>query len=561
MTKKMLAAWIVCLLILVGAACTKDKTTEETAETPNVEETATSVETAETVKPAEPAEGNMETQLEISFMKPYLNQGEDGGVIKQQLEEKFNIKLTPVNLALEDPTVVDLMLASGDMAEFGEVPGKHPAALYDQKLTRSFPRAFVEKYAPNYAKMLNDEYPWGWKMYRDPDNSDNLIGLPGVLADEALQFLQAFRLDWLENVGIQPKGNLEQLDERVWATDEPFTQEELEKIFKAFTENDPDKNGKKDTFGFTGNYEYMNHSYMNLMGMFGFHDRYDFNVEENGKTVMWYASDRYKNFLKWFQAMYKAGYVDPEFVTNTFTQGHEKIGLGRIGTWQQFHHYMVPDFTHLAAYNVLNNDPQAKVLLAPPSLGASGFAGGSANFNPLIKSFIFREDVSDEKLIRILQFFDYVHFSDFRISTQYGEEGINWKWTGEPFKSAIEGIPVEVDYKMYHTNAITASVDINLRKADVTLKTFKYVDSPYLEKYALYPFRNDTFGQTSFALVRSLVGAALETHRSEFMFNSIVNNVDIDAAWEEYIAKLNSAGLKQLHDELNKAPLVADMRK
>ena len=45
----------------------------------------------------------------------------------------------------------------------------------------------------------------------------------------------SYRRDWLENVGLE----------------EPKTMDDLYNVLKAFTYNDPDQNGEKDTYGMT----------------------------------------------------------------------------------------------------------------------------------------------------------------------------------------------------------------------------------------------------------------------------------------------------------------------
>ena len=61
------------------------------------------------------------------------------------------------------------------------------------------------------------------------------------------------RKDWLENLGL----------------DVPHTLEDLEKVAQAFTENDPDGNGKDDTVGFVERNESFNVGFRSLTGYFG----------------------------------------------------------------------------------------------------------------------------------------------------------------------------------------------------------------------------------------------------------------------------------------------------
>lgn len=63
-----------------------------------------------------------------------------------------------------------------------------------------------------------------------------MMAIPNVTADADMVHIMWIRKDWLDKLGLQP----------------PKTIDDLEKVAKAFVEQDPDGNGKADTIGITG---------------------------------------------------------------------------------------------------------------------------------------------------------------------------------------------------------------------------------------------------------------------------------------------------------------------
>ena len=131
-----------------------------------------------------------------------------------------------------------------------------------------------------------------------------------------------YRTDWLINVGyteLDTDGN------KIAKT--PKTIEEFQEVLKLFTENDPDKNGKKDTYGISpfGETFYLNPLYH----AFGVTPDYD--LDSDNKASYMYLQPEFKNFLSWFNKMYENGYVDPQFATNKDNADREKFYKGQVG--------------------------------------------------------------------------------------------------------------------------------------------------------------------------------------------------------------------------------------
>ncbi|MFD0679877.1 MULTISPECIES: extracellular solute-binding protein [unclassified Paenibacillus] len=106
---------------------------------------------------------------------------------------------------------------------------------------------------------------------------------------------------------------------------EPKTLDDYYKVLKAFTEQDPDGNGKKDTYGLStaGMYE--------LQGFFsaaGLKQRY---VEKDGKKDVPYSTDAAIPVYEWLNKLYKEGILDPNFATNDTGKMRNLFLTDRVG--------------------------------------------------------------------------------------------------------------------------------------------------------------------------------------------------------------------------------------
>ncbi len=120
-----------------------------------------------------------------------------------------------------------------------------------------------------------------------------------------------YRTDWLEAVGEEI----------------PETMEDFTRVLQKFTQNDPDKNGKNDTWGMSPN---SNIIFWNpLYHAFGVTPGYD--IDENGDIKLAYACEEFRDFLGWANEMYEAGYIKPTFAGNTASQDRDDFIDGKSG--------------------------------------------------------------------------------------------------------------------------------------------------------------------------------------------------------------------------------------
>ena len=126
--------------------------------------------------------------------------------------------------------------------------------------------------------------------------------------------LPLVRADWMEKLGIS----------------EPETLEDYHEMFRKFTFNDPDGNGKDDTYGLTLKNVYDLQPFMSAKGIGGGYGG-GYAEDQTGKWYLPWASDEAAEVYDFLADMYAEGLIDPNFATNGSSNCREMILSGRAG--------------------------------------------------------------------------------------------------------------------------------------------------------------------------------------------------------------------------------------
>lgn len=97
---------------------------------------------------------------------------------------------------------------------------------------------------------------------------------------------------------------------------------------KAFTEKDPDGNGKKDTYGFTGDGI---GTFADIFGAFGVGSPGSI-YNKDGKVINSLYELAMKDALAYIKKIIEAGVVDPEIMANSGLKHQQKAIQGKVGS-------------------------------------------------------------------------------------------------------------------------------------------------------------------------------------------------------------------------------------
>jgi putative aldouronate transport system substrate-binding protein len=260
--------------------------------------------------------------VDVSSVQKFFNRDTyDSNVWSRRIQEDLNIKLNvgfSANLetgAYNDQ--LDLLLAAGDLPDlvrfYDYIQFRQAVdAGYLADITDVF-----EQYAGNELKDLKARYPEAFEFVTI---NGRLYGIPPFNGNEQMAPLLWIRDDWLKAVGMTA----------------PKTVDEMVAVARAFTFNDPDGNGRNDTYGL-GLQEQINardHATIGgLLSAFGLPTHYYdvYYPDRDGKITSPYIQPAAKEALRVLAGMYKEGLIDPEFITTDMTKVQQDIARGRFG--------------------------------------------------------------------------------------------------------------------------------------------------------------------------------------------------------------------------------------
>jgi putative aldouronate transport system substrate-binding protein len=123
----------------------------------------------------------------------------------------------------------------------------------------------------------------------------------------------SYRSDWLKNLGMK----------------EPKTLDDLYNVLRAFTYDDPDRNGKDDTYGMT--WCVYNGPFNILATMHGAPNMW--GVDQNNKLYPWFESDAYVEAMDFCKRLYDEGLINRDFAALQTGDWMNDFATGKSGLW------------------------------------------------------------------------------------------------------------------------------------------------------------------------------------------------------------------------------------
>lgn len=215
-----------------------------------------------------------------------------------------------------------------------------------------------------------------------------LYGLPKVTDPQSSAHVMWIRQDWLDNLGL----------------DIPETMEDLKNVAYAFTYDDPDGNGKNDTYGLAvdgidvltdsvGNMEPIFRAYGAYLGKNGL----TYIEDENG-NITWGGdnAEGMKQALQLLQDMYSEGTIAKDFVTMDSQSIFAETGAGRCGIW------FAPNWGAMnPAVDATQNDANCHMVAAPIPTGTVDVTKSYASATPKKVYFVSSKCENPEVFIKL----------------------------------------------------------------------------------------------------------------------------------------------------------------
>jgi putative aldouronate transport system substrate-binding protein len=429
--------------------------------------------------------------------------------------EKAIEKYTNTQLDIQWSTAIKdklpILIASGDLPNVVAVGSSLLKLPYMVNALRSDLFWDLTPYIKDYPNLskINPQ------IYENLSFDGKIYGLPQVrpLSRRAT----SFRQDWLDNLGLK----------------EPKTVDDLYKVLRAFTYDDPDKNGKNDTYGLL---EFKDFGILTrVANWLGAPNQWEV---KDGKFIAAPTTNEYFAALQFIKRLYDEKIMNQDFAVMEKTAWNAAFQAGKGG--------MVENITNSAfkqEEELKKVNPNAKLNMFSKLSGPKGDkTPGEGGFNDII--MISKSSVKTEaELKRILSFYEKLGEEPMATLLEWGIEGKHYKLENNK--------PVYTNVSLYNAEVLPYAQKVN--SAD-RMKNAKPGDYPPLkqlefklnnenEKYAVsnpaLPFISATYSEK---------GQELEKIIKDATIKFTMGQLD-EAGWKKAVENWRSSGGDKVAEE------------
>lgn len=356
---------------------------------------------------------------------------DNNGEVVKSMEEMFNCKFEFWNTTGEGAALA-VRLAAGEIPDWFHAYSLEYLKYANDELIAEIPFELIKENAGMLYALYEKETP-GWQE-KTVINGKN-YGIPRVLAEGGYARMPViWRGDWLENVGI---------------TKIPETLEEFEEAIYKFKTDDPDRNGKDDTYGLSAS---------GLDALYGAHGYIPTQwSKKDGEYVYGAVQPEMKEALAIAQKWYKDEVLEPEFIStedrggvwaisNPFVNG--LIGVSCHADYFYWKPALYPgdrEGENIRELRNLNPAALEKIIYGVPPTGKDGKKGLMMRQMLYPQMAVVGNHLEKEpgKLAKILEILDYstANFEGF-VHTRYGTEGKHFEYKDAPERGNVP-VPIE----------------------------------------------------------------------------------------------------------------------
>jgi len=356
-----------------------------------------------------------EAPIEIVWANNFNSPEEDGNYVQTEIEKKFNVKIK--NVKLERGTwreQFSVLLASGDIPDIFPVDANETdmALWADQNVIASLDQDEVKSHMPKAAAAIAevDEGAWGVGIYKGKN-----WGIPKLWPNGLSGFLPGYNEAWLKNVGYDAP---------------PTTLEELEDVLTKFVNEDPDRNGAKDTYGMSARGKLPIQMFTSVFAAYGV-SPYQFKLDDAGQVVWGGITEETREALALLNSWYKKGIIHPEFITSDNGElntafVNQKIGVIDNAGWGNFN--KLSGYISKPADDVGINYIPGKPLIGPAGQ-MNAFTYGARQAPVLLGKQLEKDEKKRHKIYEILEW--VATDKEGYFLTAWGQEGVSYDMEGD----------------------------------------------------------------------------------------------------------------------------------
>jgi putative aldouronate transport system substrate-binding protein len=344
----------------------------------------------------------------------------------------------------------------------------------------------------------------------------------------------------------------------------PKTLDELYAVGKAFTDRDPDGNGKADTYGFG--------AFIETSGMtsIGYGRRFEYvfgafgvagtwNLDSAAKFQFNFRDPNFRKAIEWVKKVNDGKIIDPDWPVLKKDEFRARWKQGKFGIfWEQF----AALHTQANYKDFDANFPNGELIPIMPPTGPQGKSSNGLDMaNARIYS-VSTKAVKEGKLDAIARLLEWMASPEGYYLNGFGVEGVNYKKDSKGFIS-VEGIPAEQQYSHKSQQPLTQLRNMVYINNDIELKVryldYKSANGKNMDPLATWQFfANSPYTDSTGAGFIDPPKNAADFTRfyNENLIKFALGQVVLDdKSWAAFVAGMDSLGAKDIETQA-KAKLI-----
>lgn len=446
----------------------------------------------------------------------------------------LNIKFTSLPAAADGDTKLGALAASNDLPDLFEVRNPN---LFD-RLVQQGQLAPVSSLIPLMPRR---------NAMRYTDRKRNsLATVNGVQygfqepASLSRQYAISIRKDWLEKLDLKA----------------PTTLDEFYEVAKAFTERDPDGNGKKDTYGYGGVIDYdtsgvlpglgLGNHFQWIYGAYGVAGTWNYKAKSFNANV---KDPNYRKATEYIAKLVSNKLIDPDWATMKRADLRTRWQQGRYGMF-----YESVGGLQSGIRNFDGNNKKAELMFIAPPKGPSGKAVSGIYANAGWLFVVSKKALDAGKGPAIAKFLEFANYNEGYYLLGFGKRGVHY--------NIVDNIPVANQAVSAAERGMYTQLKwLALNSSPGELKA-RYAIFTTAEKQATYNFyemlldaqNNGWVDRTGDIAIRAASNQAdIERYVAENMVQFALGQRPItDGNWDQFLNGLNSLNFEQYENNAEK---------
>lgn len=490
---------------------------------------------ADTVATADAASGEAKKSSKpIKILAPLLGDTSpsENGEIEQKLEELtgYQVEVTWVpDTSYTDK--VSVILASGELPDIIVAKGKDSniiSAVDDDTFWQ------LDDYIPKFENLakLNPDIQLNasfngktFGIYRKRDTMR-----AGVM----------IRRDWLKNLGLET----------------PTTVDEFTEMLRAFKTQDPDGNGKDDTYGIAiPKWDGKNNfgPFDQIATWFGAPNTY--KIDEGGNVVPDFLTDEYNEYLDYAKSLYDEGLINQDFAVLSTDNWNDEFVNDKAGVIIDMQSRGMELAKLMAKKHGVEGEDGSEwvTMIANLKTDNGDFVLPTSGYSGMLmipKSSVETED----RLMEVLDFIDKMNTEEGQMLVNKGIEGLNYEYDAsgnykqlkiEDEAAAAQNKADLASFAQIGTNVVDIVLPAELKGTQIESERIAIRDGEDVKAKAVFNTAESLISE-----VQTLKGATLNTIISDARTMYIAGQID-RAGYDAEIERWRTSGGDELIEDLN----------